>query len=110
LYGIPIVRRQAVAELVLAKVTRKGQMTIPKELREALDIKAGDYVALRPVTGGIFLSKAAISAQVSPEDAFPHLLGPSDRHTETRGGQRDKDLDEAVEEIEDEVYLESTGG
>jgi AbrB family looped-hinge helix DNA binding protein len=98
------------AELVLAKVSRKGQMTIPQELREALGIEPGDYVALRPLEGGVFMSKASVSAQVNAEDAFPHLLGPRDRHTEHSGAQRDKDLAEAVEEIEEEVYRESTGG
>ncbi len=44
------------AELTLAKVTRKGQMTIPRELREALGIQPGDYVALRPLMGGILIS------------------------------------------------------
>jgi AbrB family looped-hinge helix DNA binding protein len=98
------------ADLVLAKVTRKGQMTIPRELRQALGIEAGDYVALRLLSGGVFLSKASVSPQVQAEDVMPHLLGSSDRHGEAHGAQRDKDLDEAVEEIEEEVYRESTGG
>jgi antitoxin PrlF len=98
------------AEFVLAKVTRKGQMTIPKELRETLGIEAGDYVALRAVAGGVFLSKAAVSAQVSAEDAFPHLLGSSDRHVEHGGAEGHEDLNEAIEEIEEEVYETSTGG
>jgi AbrB family looped-hinge helix DNA binding protein len=110
LYSIPKVRRQTVAELVLAKVSRKGQMTIPQELRKALGIQAGDYVALRPLEGGVFLSKASVSPQVKAEDAFPHLLGPSDRHVEQRGAKGDEDLNEAVEEIEDQIYRDSTAG
>jgi AbrB family looped-hinge helix DNA binding protein len=98
------------AELVLAKVTRKGQMTIPQELRKALGIQAGDYVALRLYEGGLFLSKASVSPHVKAEDAFPHLLGPSDRRTPHRGAKGDKNLNEAVEEIEEEVYRDSTGG
>ena len=97
-------------ELVLAKVTRKGQMTIPQELRQALGIEAGDYVALRLMGGGVFMSKASVSPHVKAEDAFPHLLGPSDRHAEAHGKRRDKGLEEAVEEIEEEIYRESTGG
>ena len=95
---------------MLARVTQKGQMTIPQELRQALGIAPGDYVALRPVVGGVFMSKASVSPQVKAEDAFPHLLGPSDRHTEAHGKQRDKDLEQTVGEIEEEVYRESTGG
>jgi AbrB family looped-hinge helix DNA binding protein len=98
------------AELVLAKVTRKGQMTIPQELRKALGIEAGDYIALRPLEGGVFMSKASVSAQVKAEDIVPHLVAPRGRHTAAHDAQRDEDLEEAVEEIEEEVYRESTGG
>ena len=31
-------------DMALAKVTRKGQMTIPQPLREALGIEPGDHV------------------------------------------------------------------
>jgi len=91
------------AELVLAKVTRKGQMTIPQELREALDIEPGDHVALRPLMGGVFMSKASVSPQVNAGDVLPHLVAP-------RGAEKDEDMSEAIEEIEEEVYRESTGG
>lgn len=49
------------AELALAKVTRKGQMTIPQELQEVLSIQPGDYVALRPLMGGILISKVSVT-------------------------------------------------
>jgi AbrB family looped-hinge helix DNA binding protein len=97
-------------ELVLAKVTRKGQMTIPKELREALGLQAGDYVALRPLMDGVLMSKASISSHVKAEDIAPHLAAHHGRYTGAHGVERDKDLNEAVEEIEEEVYRESTGG
>jgi len=97
-------------KLLLAKVTRKGQMTIPKELRELLGLQAGDYVALRPLMDGVLISKASISSQVKAEDAFPHLLGPRDRRAEAHGAGRDEALNEAIEEIEEEVYRDSTGG
>jgi AbrB family looped-hinge helix DNA binding protein len=97
-------------ELVLAKVTRKGQMTIPRELREALGIEAGDYVALRPLMGGVFMSKASVSPQVNAEDVLPHLVAPRGRDAEGRGAERDKDLNTTIEDIQEEVYRESTGG
>jgi bifunctional DNA-binding transcriptional regulator/antitoxin component of YhaV-PrlF toxin-antitoxin module len=36
-------------ELTLAKVTRKGQMTIPQPLREALDIQPGQAAEERGI-------------------------------------------------------------
>ena len=97
-------------ELVLAKVTQKGQMTIPQELRRALGIEAGDYVALRPLMGGVFMSKASVSPQVNAEDVLPHLVAPRSRDVEVGGAERDKDLDTTIEDIREEVYRESTGG
>ena len=61
-------------ELVLAKITQKGQMTIPQEIREALEVSTGDYVVLRPLLGGVFLSKATVSPEVRAEDALRHLV------------------------------------
>jgi AbrB family looped-hinge helix DNA binding protein len=97
-------------KLVLAKVTRKGQMTIPQELREALGIEAGDYVALRPLMGGVFMSKASVLPQVKAEDVLPHLVGPRGKSPATRGAEKDEDLNTTIEEIEEEIYRESTGG
>jgi len=97
-------------ELVLAKVTRKGQMTIPQELREALGIQAGDYVALRLLPGGVFMSKASVSPQVEAEDVLPHLVVPGSRHAGIHSTERDKELSTTIEDIKEEIYRESTGG
>jgi AbrB family looped-hinge helix DNA binding protein len=97
-------------ELVLAKVTRKGQMTIPQDLRKAWGLEAGDYVALRPLEGGVFMSKASVSPHVKAEDVLPHLVAQNGRHPQAHGAKKDEALNEAIEEIEEEVYRESTGG
>lgn len=38
----------------LVKVVRNGQVTIPKEIREKLGIKEGDFLEVEPVETGIF--------------------------------------------------------
>lgn len=40
------------------KVTRKGQVTIPVEIRNALDIHEGDYLIVEQVNGRIVLRRA----------------------------------------------------
>ena len=62
----------------------KRPMTIPQELREALDLalsaaevtEPGDYVALRPLMGGILISKAMVTPQVRAEDVLRHRRQP----------------------------------
>lgn len=36
----------------LAKITAKGQTTIPREIRALLDVKPGDLIAWEQVAGG----------------------------------------------------------
>ena len=46
----------------LTKVTRKGQVTIPKPLREEFGLQAGDKIHWEKADDGIRLSKATQSA------------------------------------------------
>ncbi len=44
----------------IARVSAKGQVTIPKEVRELLGIKPGDFVAFIARDGEIVLKKARV--------------------------------------------------
>lgn len=96
-------------ELVLAKITQKGQMTIPQEIREALEVNTGDYVVLRPLLGGVFLSKADVSPQVRAEDALRHLVIALGKQAEARGIREDADLDAIIADIQRRAYEEHYG-
>src|SRR4030067_3380656 len=98
------------AELTLAKVTRKGQMTIPQSLREALGIEPGDYVALRPLMGSILISKASATPEVKAEDVLRHLVASLGQAAEERGIRGDEDLDAIIEESQRRAYQERYGG
>ncbi|UCC89504.1 MAG: AbrB/MazE/SpoVT family DNA-binding domain-containing protein [Anaerolineales bacterium] len=97
------------AEVALAKVTRKGQMTIPQTLRESLGIEPGDYIALRPLMGGILMSKASVTPEVKAEDVLRHLVASLGRAAEEGGIREDEDLDALIEGAQRRTYQERYG-
>ena len=97
------------SEMTLVKVTRKGQMTIPQELRQNLDIEPGDYVALRPLMGGILLSKATVTPQVQAEDVLRQLAARLGQAAGQQGIREEEDLDAIVDEIQRQVHQERYG-
>ena len=65
----------------LVKITSRGQMTIPKEAREAANLRAGDWIAFEVVADHVVVRKVipeedgylegiseVLSEWVSPED------------------------------------------
>lgn len=44
----------------LVKVLRHGQVTLPKEFRERLDIKEGDYLEAEMGHAGVFIKPKAV--------------------------------------------------
>lgn len=49
----------------IAKMTSKGQLTIPKDVRSTLNLQTGDKVVFIERNGGFFIT-SAMSAEVSP--------------------------------------------
>lgn len=52
-------------EQYVAKISGKGQITLPKQLRERYGLKEGDYLLLSPQGQGLRLQKAAVSPLAS---------------------------------------------
>ena len=98
------------SQIALVKVTRKGQMTIPQEFREDMGIEPGDYVALRPLMGGVLLSRATVTPHVSAEDVLRGLVAALGPAAEQQGIGEEEDLDKAVAQIQQRVYRERYGG
>jgi antitoxin MazE len=44
----------------IGKVTSKSQITIPKEIAKAINLKAGDYIEFEVANGGIFIKPVTI--------------------------------------------------
>jgi len=97
------------SDIALVKVTRKGQMTIPQTLREDLDIEPGDYVALRPLMGGILISKATVTPQVQAEDILRGLVTSLGRAAEQQGIREEEDLEPIIEEAQRRAHQERYG-
>ncbi len=65
----------------VVKVTRKGQVTLPKEIREMLDIREGDLLLVDLRDGSIILTKGEIPPPGEPigEEDYRRLVEELDR-------------------------------
>jgi antitoxin PrlF len=83
----------------LAKVTMRGQITIPIEIRRKLNIKDGDKVVFIEENGKIIMENSAIIALREVQDAFH---GEAER----LGLQNDQDVVDMVKEVRREMWEE----
>ena len=56
----------------LSTITRKGQVTIPVEIRRALHLKEGDTVAWHQVDGEVRLTPARFTLETAFASVQPH--------------------------------------
>jgi antitoxin PrlF len=62
--GITFLKKVTPEASVATTVTSKGQVTLPKKIREAAGIKPGDKVVVRnTASGGIFIGKSDSEAE-----------------------------------------------
>ena len=54
----------------LAKITLRGQITIPRQIRRRLGVKDGDKVIFIEENGRVIIENAAMIALKSAQDAF----------------------------------------
>jgi antitoxin PrlF len=83
----------------LAKVTVRGQITIPIEIRRKLNIKDGDKVVFIEENGKIIMENSAILALREVQDAFK---GEAER----MGLQNDQDVVDMVKKVRKEMWEE----
>jgi AbrB family looped-hinge helix DNA binding protein len=57
-------------------VTSKGQVTVPKEIRERLGLKTGDRLEFVVEKGRTIVRKQANPAETNPFDKYVGFLGP----------------------------------
>ncbi|MDO5145669.1 MAG: AbrB/MazE/SpoVT family DNA-binding domain-containing protein [Eubacteriales bacterium] len=79
-----------------AKVMSKGQITIPKEIREQLGIGTGDRVTLICEDNQVVMMNAAVYAMRMLQDGMKD-------EAEKSGLETDEDIDALVREVRKEV-------
>ena len=82
----------------LAKVTSKGQITIPKEIREKLGIKTGDKILFIEDSGRIYLMNSSMNALREAQMAFK---GEAERV----GLKNEDDVAKMVKELREESLV-----
>ncbi|MCL4462366.1 MAG: AbrB/MazE/SpoVT family DNA-binding domain-containing protein [Firmicutes bacterium] len=83
----------------LAKITMRGQITIPVEIRKKLNVKDGDKVIFIEENGRIIIENAAMIALKNAQDAF---AGEAER----LGLKTEQDIVDLVKEVRREIWEE----
>lgn len=97
--------------IALSKVTTKGRITLPREIREGLDVQEGENLALQEVAKGIvLLVKAPLSRTQVAERLLDSLVVSIGREAEKMGIHEEDDLDAIVKALRKRSFKERYGG
>lgn len=83
----------------LAKVTSKGQVTIPIEIRKKLGIKNGDKILFIEESGRIYMMNSSMDALREAQRAF---VGEAEKN----GLKNDDDVMAMIKELREESVLQ----
>ena len=83
----------------LAKITLRGQITIPVEIRKRLGVKDGDKVVFIEENGRIIMENAAMIVLKNAQDAF-------EGEAERLGLVTEQDVVDLVKEVRREAWEE----
>ena len=92
----------AISEVV--KITSKGQMTLPVEIRKKLDLKKNDYVYVAGIGGIVVLKKVA---ELSLEDISKILQSLAKENSVTKGMLR-RDIEKARDDLMRRGYVKAS--
>ena len=95
----------------LSKVTSKGRITLPREIREGLEVQEGEDLALQEVAKGIvLLVKAPLSRTQVAERLLDSLVVSIGQEAERMGIHEENDLDAIVKVLRRRSFEERYGG
>jgi len=87
----------------VAKITSRGQITIPIDIRKKLGVKEGDKVVFIEDNGRIFVANAA-------KVAFANMRSAFSGEAERLGLRNEQDIIALVDEIREEMWKERCDG
>ena len=87
----------------LAKITTRGQITIPAEIRKKLGVRDGDKVIFLEENGRVVIENAAMIALRNAQNAF---VGEAER----LGLETEQDVVDMVKEVRREMREEANAG
>lgn len=61
------------AKRLVATLSSKGQVTLPKPVRELLKLGLGDFIRFRPMAGGVLLTKISLDREDFSEEEWQAL-------------------------------------
>ena len=61
------------AKELVAPVSSKGQVTLPKHVRQLLHVAVGDLVRFKPVAGGVLITRIALESEEFSEQEWKAL-------------------------------------
>lgn len=96
----------------LARLTSKGQFTLPRELREALGVKPGEYVELTQTPEGVLINpvqEEQVAQRVREAEATLNQLVRMIGQELERRGVTEEQLDEWIEEAKQAAHREVYG-
>lgn len=80
----------------VAKISSKGQITIPVDIRNKLKLKSGDKVVIIEEEGRFYIENAALLA-------FNRVMNAFEGEAEKAGFETEEDMQEYMKEIRKEV-------
>ena len=96
--------------VTVLRVTREGQITLPQEIREGLDVYEGEDITLQRVAKGIvILSKPSLSRQQVAESSLKSLVIGIGQEAEKIGIREEEDLDAIVKILRRRSFEERYG-
>ena len=94
---------------LIARLTSKGQFTLPRRLREALGVKPGDYLALTTTTDGVLIRAAEVGIRGQNEQALVEIVRELGEQLARQGIVEEEQLDEAIAIAKRQAYEREYG-